>query len=65
VLPHDQQLLTDQQLRDASPEQIDDLIQRIHLMLQMKGEPGLLRHPPEGHAGQPGPGESTHRPASD
>jgi hypothetical protein len=42
MLPHEQQLLTDQQLRDASVDQIEDLVQRINLMMQMRGEPGLV-----------------------
>jgi hypothetical protein len=55
LLPDDQQLLTDQQLRDASDEQLQDLIARIDLLLRSKGQPGLTqrsledwrRDPPE------------------
>ena len=47
LLPEDQQLLTDQQLRDASEEQLQDLIARVDLLLRSKGQPGLTLHPPE------------------
>jgi hypothetical protein len=42
MLPHERKLLTDQQLRDASMHQIEDLVQRINLMLQGRGELGQL-----------------------
>jgi hypothetical protein len=42
MLPHERKLLTDQQLRDASVDQIEDLVQRINLMLQERGLPGLV-----------------------
>lgn len=45
MLPHDEQLLTDKQLREASAEQINDLIDRINLLLQRRGEGGLMRRP--------------------
>jgi len=45
LLPEDQQLLTDQQLRDASYEQLQDLIARVDLLLRSKGQPGLTLHP--------------------
>jgi len=41
LLPDDQQLLSDQQLRDASEEQLQDPIARIDLLLRSKGQPGL------------------------
>jgi hypothetical protein len=48
MIPHEQQLLTDQQLRDASLDQIEDLVQRINLALQARGMPGVVRStPPE------------------
>jgi hypothetical protein len=47
VLPEDQQLLSDQQLRDASDEQLQDLIARLDLLLRSKGQPGLTLPPPE------------------
>jgi hypothetical protein len=42
MIPHEQQLLTDQQLRDASLDQIEDLVQRINLALQGCGTPGVV-----------------------
>jgi hypothetical protein len=47
LLPDDQQLLSDQQLRDASDEQLQDLIARVDLLLRSKGQTGLTLHPPE------------------
>ena len=48
MLPHEDPLLTDQQLREASVEQIEDLVQRINLALQARGMPGLRwRQTPE------------------
>ena len=48
MLPHEDPLLTDQQLREASVEQIEDLVQRINLALQSRGMPGLTwRQMPE------------------
>ena len=47
MLPEDQQLLSDQQLREASDEQLQDLIARVDLLLRSKGQPGLTLHPPE------------------
>ena len=48
MLPHEDPLLTDQQLREASVEQIEDLVQRINLALQSRGMPGLTwRQTPE------------------
>jgi hypothetical protein len=54
LLPEDQQLLSDQQLRDASFEQLQDLIARLDL-LRSKGHPGLTLHPLEGGRDAPGP----------
>ena len=42
MIPHEQPLLTDQQLRNASLDQIEDLVQRINLALQARGIPGLV-----------------------
>jgi hypothetical protein len=42
MLPHERKLLTDQQLRDASRDQIEDLIQRLNLILREREEPGQL-----------------------
>jgi hypothetical protein len=55
LLPEDQQLLSDQQLRDASDEQLQDLIARVDLLLRSKGHPGLTLHPPEDGRDAPGP----------
>jgi hypothetical protein len=57
VLPEDQQLLTDQQLRDASDEQLQDLIARVDLLLRSKGQPGLALHPPEDESDTPEPSD--------
>ena len=40
MLPHERKLLTDQQLRDASRDQIEDLVQRLNLILREREEPG-------------------------
>ncbi len=42
MLPHERKLLTDQQLRDASIDQIEDLVHRLNLVLQERGVPGLV-----------------------
>ena len=55
LLPDDQQLLSDQQLRDASDEQLQDLIARVDLLLRSKGQPGLALHPPEDERDAPEP----------
>jgi len=47
MLPDDQQLLTDEQLRDASDQQLQDLIARLDLLLRTKGQPGLTTRSPE------------------
>ena len=64
--PNEGPLLTDQQLRDASLDQLEDLVQRANLALRERGMPGLVwQQPPADLMGQPGPGESTERPATD
>ena len=45
LLPDDEQLLSEQQLRDASEEQLQDLIARLDLLLRSKGQSGLTLHP--------------------
>jgi hypothetical protein len=57
LLPDDQQLLTDQQLRDASDEQLQDLIARIDLLLRTKGQPGLTVRPPQKESDIPEPSD--------
>jgi hypothetical protein len=42
------ELLTDQQLEDATADQIDDLVDRIDKMLQSRGEQGIVRRQPNG-----------------
>jgi len=42
------ELLTDQQLEDATTDQIDDLVERIDKVLQSRGEPGIVRRQPDG-----------------
>jgi hypothetical protein len=42
------ELLTDQQLRNASIDQIDTLVDRIDKMLQSRGEQGIVRRQPNG-----------------
>jgi hypothetical protein len=42
LLPHERKLLTDQQIRDASIAQIEDLVHRLNLALQERGVPGLV-----------------------
>ncbi len=42
MLPHERKLLTDGQLREASRDQMEDLVQRLNLILRERGEPGQL-----------------------
>ena len=51
----DQLLLSDQQLRDASDEQLQDLIARVDLLLRSKGQPGLRLQTPEDERDIPEP----------
>jgi len=54
------------ELRDASLDQLEDLVQRINLAQQGRGLPGVMWQQPRADVpGQPAPGESTERPASD
>ena len=55
MLPDDQQLLSDQQLRDASDEQLQDLIARVDLLLRSKGQPGLTLNSSEDERDTPEP----------
>jgi hypothetical protein len=61
LLPHERPLLTDQQLRDATIDQIEDLVHRLNLVLQERGVPGLLwqraseDRPGEGHPARSDP----------
>ena len=57
MLPDDQQLLSDQQLRDASDEQLQDLIARVDLLLRSKGQSGLTLDPPKDAPDTPAPAD--------
>ena len=57
MLPDDQQLLSDQQLRDASEEQLQDLIARLDLLLRSKGQQGLTLHAPKDERDTPEPAD--------
>jgi hypothetical protein len=57
LLGEDQQLLSDQQLRDASEEKLQDLIARAALLLRSKGQPGLTLDPPEDEPETPDPAD--------
>ena len=57
MLPDDQQLLSDQQLRDASFEQLQDLIARLDLLLRSKGQSGLALHAPKDEHDTPEPAD--------
>ena len=57
MLPDDEQLLSDQQLRYASDEQLQDLIARVDLLLRSKGQPGLTLHAPEDERDFPEPAD--------
>jgi hypothetical protein len=59
LLPEDQQLLSDQQLRDASDQQLQDLIARVDLLLRSKGQPGLTLQAPEDKHDTPEPADSS------
>ena len=63
---HESPLLTDQQIRDASPDQLEDLVEQINLALRERGLPGLARDQQRGLIpGDPAAGESLDNPASD
>lgn len=42
MLPEADHLLTDQHIRDASTEQIEELVQRINIELQRREKAGLI-----------------------
>lgn len=68
---HESPLLTDQQVRDASPDQLENLVEQINLALRElalreRGLPGLARDQQPGVVpGDPAPGESLENPARD
>ena len=55
LLPEDQQVLSYQQLEDASDKQLQDLIARVDLLLRSKEQPGLTLRPPEDERDTPEP----------
>lgn len=58
MLPPEEELLSDKELRDASAEQIQNLIARIDLMLRGRGQPGIMvRQPPEEQPETPEPSD--------
>jgi hypothetical protein len=58
VLPPEEELLSDKELRDASAEQIQNLIARIDLMLRGRGHPGIMvRQAPEEQPETPEPSD--------
>jgi hypothetical protein len=59
LLPHERPLLTDHQLKDASIDQIEDLVHRLNLVLQERGVPGLVwQRAPEDRAEEGHPARS-------
>ncbi len=64
MLPPEGELLSDQDLREASIEQLVNLRDRVNLELQMRAGQEGAQMPPE-ELGHPLPGESPERPALD
>jgi hypothetical protein len=63
---HESPLLTDQQIRDASPDQLEDLVEQINLALRERGLLGLARdQQPDVIPGGLAPGEFLDNPAID
>ena len=63
---HESPLLTDQQVRDASPDQLENLVVQIDLALRERGLPGLVRdQQPDVIPGVLAPGEFLDNPAID
>jgi hypothetical protein len=58
LLPHEEPLLTDKQLWDASLDQLEDLVQRINLALQERGMPVLMWQQAPDHSAE----EQRHAP---
>jgi hypothetical protein len=65
MLPPEEELLSDKDLREASIEQLVNLQARVNQALQSRTEREGIQIPPEGQPAQPSPGESPERPASD
>ncbi len=64
MLPPEEELLSDQDLSQASIEQLVSLRDRVNLALQMCAGQEGAQMPPE-ELGHPRPGESPERPALD
>jgi hypothetical protein len=63
---HESPLLTDQQIRDASPDQLEDLVEQINLALRERGLPGLVRdQQPDLIPGDLPPGDFLNNPTLD
>ena len=59
MLPHERPLLTDAQLKQASLDQIEDLVHRINLVLRERRLPGLVwQRTSEDQVGEDQPGRS-------
>jgi hypothetical protein len=52
LLPHQEPLLTDKQLWDASLDQLEDLVQRINLALHERGMPVLVWQQEPNHSAE-------------
>ncbi len=64
MLPPEEEMLGEQDLREASIEQLVNLRYRVNLALQMRAWQEGAQMPPE-ELGHPRPGESPERPALD
>ena len=64
MLPPEEALLSDQDLKEAPIEQLVNLRDRVNLALQMRAGQEGAQMPPE-ELGHPRPGESPERPAFD
>ena len=64
MLPPEEELLSDQDLREATIEQLVNLRDRVNLALQIRAGGEGAQIPPE-ELGHPRPGESPERPALD
>jgi hypothetical protein len=64
MLPPEEELLSDEVLREASVKQLENLRSRVEQALRMRGA-GRARTLPGEQPGEPLPGESLERPALD
>jgi hypothetical protein len=66
MLPPEEELLSDEVLREASVEQLENLRSRVEQALRMRGAGrARTRTLPGEQPGEPLPGESLERPALD